>query len=68
LDNPLVRQLEQPFLIPDMAMVRRCWYESVGGMTTRLDAAEDYHFFLELAACGARFRCIGCEPVVRYRE
>ena len=68
MDDPLAWQLQRAFLIPDMAMVRRCWFERVGGMTTRLDAAEDYHFFLELAASGARFRCIGGEPVVRYRE
>lgn len=68
MDDPLAVQLQRAFLIPDMAMVRRCWFERVGGMTTRLDAAEDYHFFLELAASGARFRCIGGEPVVRYRE
>jgi len=64
----LQRQLNEPFLIPDMAMVRRHWFEKVGGMTTRLDAAEDYHFFLKLSASGARYRCIGGDPVVRYRE
>jgi glycosyltransferase involved in cell wall biosynthesis len=60
--------LERPFLIPVMAMVRREWYERVGGMTTRLDYCEDYHFFLKLCALGARYQCIGGPPVVRYRE
>lgn len=64
----LGQQLEQPFLIPDMTMVRRSWFEKVGGMTTRLDAAEDYHFFLKISAAGGRFVCIGGEPVVRYQE
>jgi glycosyltransferase involved in cell wall biosynthesis len=62
------QQLDQPFLIPDMTMVRRSWFERVGGMTTRLDAAEDYHFFLKICALGGRYRCVGPEPVVRYRE
>jgi|688.fasta_scaffold96922_3 glycosyltransferase involved in cell wall biosynthesis len=60
--------LERPFLIPVMAMVRREWYERVGGMTTLLDYCEDYHFFLKLSALGAEYRCIGGAPVVRYRE
>lgn len=64
----LGQQLARPFLIPDMTMVRRSWFERVGGMTTRLDAAEDYHFFLKIAATGGRFVCIGGEPVVRYKE
>lgn len=48
----LHEHLEQPFLIPVMAMVRREWYERVGGMTTRLDYCEDYHFFLKLSVLG----------------
>ena len=65
----LLRQhLEQPFLIPIMAMVRKDWFERVGGMTTQLDYCEDYHFFLKLSALGAQYRCIGGPPVVRYRE
>jgi glycosyltransferase involved in cell wall biosynthesis len=67
LDNPLARQLEQPFLIPDMAMVRRHWFERVGGMTKESEPAEDYHFFLDIAAFGGRFHNIGGEPIVRYR-
>ena len=64
----LMQHLEQPFLIPIMAMVRKEWFERVGGMTTRLDYCEDYHFFLKLSALGAQYHCTGGPPVVRYRE
>jgi glycosyltransferase involved in cell wall biosynthesis len=64
----LCQHLEQPFLIPIMAMVRKEWFERVGGMTTRLDYCEDYHFFLKLSALGGPYRCIGGAPVARYRE
>lgn len=64
----LAEQLETPFLIPIMTMVRRGWFERVGGMTTKLDYGEDFHFFLKLSACGARFVCAGATPVARYRE
>ena len=64
----LGQHLEQPFLIPIMAMVRKEWFERVGGMTTRLDYCEDYHFFLKLSALGGPYQCIGGAPVARYRE
>jgi glycosyltransferase involved in cell wall biosynthesis len=64
----LGQHLKQPFLIPIMAMVRKEWFERVGGMTTRLDYCEDYHFFLKLSALGGPYRCIGGAPVARYRE
>lgn len=64
----LCQHLEQPFLIPIMAMVRKEWFERVGGMTTRLDYCEDYHFFLKLSALGGPYQCIGGAPVARYRE
>jgi glycosyltransferase involved in cell wall biosynthesis len=64
----LQQHLEQPFLIPIMAMVRREWFERVGGMTTRLDYCEDYHFFVKLSSLGAQYQCIGGPAVARYRE
>lgn len=64
----LGQHLERPFLIPIMAMVRKEWFERVGGMTTRLDYCEDYHFFLKLSALGGPYQCIGGAPVARYRE
>ena len=64
----LAQHLEQPFLIPIMAMVRREWFERVGGMTTKLDYCEDYHFFLKISAAGGRYQCIGGPAVARYRE
>jgi glycosyltransferase involved in cell wall biosynthesis len=64
----LGQHLKQPFLIPIMAMVRKEWFERVGGMTTRLDYCEDYHFFLKLSALGGPYECIGGAPVARYRE
>jgi hypothetical protein len=64
----LGQHLEQPFLIPIMAMVRKEWFQRVGGMTTRLDYCEDYHFFLKLSSLGGPYQCIGGAPVARYRE
>ena len=64
----LAQHLEQPFLIPIMAMVRREWFERVGGMTTKLDYCEDYHFLLKLSSLGGPYQCIGGAPVARYRE
>ena len=64
----LAQHLEQPFLIPIMAMVRREWFERVGGMTTKLDYCEDYHFFLKLSAAGGQYQCIDGPAVARYRE
>jgi glycosyltransferase involved in cell wall biosynthesis len=64
----LAVQLAEPFLIPIMCLVRRAWFDRAGGMSTRLDGTEDFHFFLKLAALGGRFECIGGGPVARYRE
>jgi glycosyltransferase involved in cell wall biosynthesis len=64
----LAVHLAQPFLIPIMCMVRRQWFERVGGMTTELDYGEDWHFFLRIAALGGGFECVGGGAVARYRE
>ena len=64
----LASQLEQPFLIPIMALVRKEWFERVSGMTTKLDYCEDYHFFLKLSALGAKYQYLSGLPVARYRE
>jgi len=64
----LQTQVETPFLIPIMTLVRREWFERVGGFSRRLDCTEDYHFFLAVAARGGRFQCAGSVPVARYRE
>ena len=66
--NLLAEQLDTPFLIPIMTMVKREWFERIGGMTTALNYTEDFHFFLKLSATGARFVCIGQSPVAKYRE
>jgi hypothetical protein len=66
--NLLDRQLREAFMIPIMCLVRREWFEKAGGMSTKLDGTEDFHFFLKLSALGAVFRCIGGPPVARYRE
>lgn len=64
----LQTQIETPFLIPIMTLVRRAWFDRVGGFSPRIDYGEDYHFFLKVAALGGRFQCAGSEPVARYRE
>lgn len=64
----LAVQLHEPFMIPIMCLVRREWFDRAGGMSTRLDGTEDFHFFLKLAALGGRFQCVGGGPVARYRE
>jgi glycosyltransferase involved in cell wall biosynthesis len=61
-------QIEAPFLIPIMTLVRREWFERAGGFSPRLDFGEDYHFFLKVAALGGRFQCAGGAPLARYRE
>jgi len=66
--NLLAVHLRQAFLIPIMCLVRREWFDRAGGMSTRLDGTEDFHFFLKLSALGAHFECVGGPPVARYRE
>lgn len=61
-------QLETPFLIPIMTLVRREWFERAGGFSPRIDFGEDYHFYLKVAALGGRFACAGGVPLARYRE
>ena len=63
----LADHLAAPFLIPIMCLVRREWFDRVGGMSTRLDGTEDFHFFLKIAALGGRFHSIGGGPVARHR-
>lgn len=64
----LADHLAEPFLIPIMCLVRREWFERSGGMSTRLDGTEDFHFFLKIAALGGRFQCVGGGPVARHRK
>lgn len=61
-------QLRQAFMIPIMCLVRREWFDKAGGMSTRLDGTEDFHFFLKLSALGGSFQWAGGSPVARYRE
>jgi glycosyltransferase involved in cell wall biosynthesis len=66
--NLLAVHLRQAFLIPIMCIVRREWFDRAGGMSTKLDGTEDFHFFLTLSALGAHFQCVGGPAVARYRE
>lgn len=63
----LERHLSTPFMTMITSMFRRPLYDAVGGMSEDLKSNEDWHFWLKLSVCGARFEPIGGPPLSRYR-
>ncbi len=63
----LGRHLTNPFMTMITSMFRRPLYDAVGGMSEELRSNEDWHFWLKLSVCGARFEPIGGPPLSRYR-
>ncbi|MCC6612297.1 MAG: glycosyltransferase family 2 protein [Anaerolineae bacterium] len=63
----LKAEIQTPFLLPIMVLLRREWAEKVGGMDEQLRSNEDWHFWLKIAAAGGRFAYVEGPPVARYR-
>lgn len=60
-------EIQTPFLLPIMVLMRREWVERVGGMDETLKSNEDWHFWLKVAGHGGQFAYVDGPPVARYR-
>ena len=65
--NPFVVLFHRNFVLNQGPLIRREWFNRVGGMNPRFPPAEDYDLWLRLSLAGCRFHYVDA-PLTIYRR
>jgi glycosyltransferase involved in cell wall biosynthesis len=64
----LEREIHEPYLLPNMVLVRRQWVELVGGFDEELRSNEDWDLWLRIAYAGGQFKYLPGPAQAMYRR